>query len=191
MRSIALFVLAATVVSCGPKNTQATRPSNVEAVGAPDHFGRGIVRVGDSGDRVLVDVTRPGYWALVRFDTSGAAIAAAAMETRRTPGITWLEIPAGQNASRATASVTNPQCAENNRNAQRACLSRPREFTTGPALLRTGEVLILFVSTDPLRPALLEDRLNAIPEGAPLMQVPARVMQGRTDIWAAYLIRRT
>lgn len=190
MRVPALVLLTASLVACGPQQTAGTPPANVESVGAPDHFGRGIVRLGDAGDRILVDVSRPSYWTLVRFDSLGTPIAAAAMDTRRSPGITWLEIPAGQNASRGTASVANPACAETHRNARQDCARRPRVIETGPALLRSGEVIILFVTTEPFRPAALEDRLSQLPDRPTLLRVPAMVMAGREDVWAAYLVRR-
>jgi len=128
----------------------------------------------------------------VRFDSAGSAIAAAAMETRRAPGITWLQIPAGPSNERGTASVPNPNCSAsaNDRNARADCARRPRLIETGPALVRRGEIIMLFVTADPFRPAMLEDRLHALPAGTPLIQLPAMIMEGRTDVWAAYMVRR-
>lgn len=188
----ALIACSVAVSACGPGAGTVASPAGVEAVGAPDHFGRGILRLGDAGDRLLVDVLKPSYWTIVRFDSAGAPIAAAAMETRRAPGMTWLELPTGQNASRGTASVPNPACSAPaiDRNARADCVRRPRLIETGPALVRRGEVVILFVTAEPLRPATLEDRLHALPVGAPLMRVPALIMEGRRDLWAAYLVRR-
>lgn len=187
--SVALALGAALLVGCG--GPADVTPVPIESVGAPDYFGRGIVRIGDPGDRVLVHVAVPAFWAMVRFDANGDVMAAAAAETRRDPGMIWLAVPSGRQAvSRPVALVSNPACAESTSRARRDCAVQPRVVMTGAHPLRTGESLILFVSTEPIRPALIEDRLNLVPAGSGITRVPAFVMADRRDIWAAYLVRK-
>jgi len=187
----AALIGAAALAACGGSRQAAAPPAPVESVGAPDYFGRGIVRLGEQGDRVLIEINRPAYRAIVRFDVHGEVAAAAASERRNDPGMTWLAVPRGRdNAGRGTASVTNPSCAVTSAQARRECRAQPRLIQEGPPPLATGEVILLIVAADPISPAVLEDRLNLIPAGGAIARVPAFVMADRRDLWAAYLIRK-
>lgn len=185
------LVLSAAVLVAACSRTTDVAPLAVEAVGAPDYFGRGIVRLGDIGDRLLVHVSKPSFWAIIRFDAAGDVMAAAVADARRDPGMAWLAVPAGRLARQGAATTaSNPACSDQSARGRRECAIQPRVTTVGPMPLRAGESLILFVSVEPIRAATVEDRLNLVPPGAGIARVPAFIMAGREDIWAAYLVRR-
>ena len=189
MRAAAMLA-AMLVVACGGRPGD-TAPRLAESVGTAEHFGPGIVALGDAGDRILVDVRVNAFWSLVRLDSSGAAVGASAMTSPHPPAMTWLEIPsAGRGITRATRTAVNPVCDRGDRSARQQCTRNPRVIETGPTLLEAGEVVILIVTIDPLTPAMLEDRVAGIGPGTPRMRIPAIIMDGRTDVWAAYLARR-
>jgi hypothetical protein len=113
------------------------------------------------------------------------------MDTRHVPALTWIAVPGqGAGISRATGVSNSPFCDRADRSARQRCARSPRVFETGPPLLEPGEVVILFVTIDPMPASMLEDRIRQIGPGTPMMRMPALVMEGRTDLWAAYLVRR-
>ena len=168
-------------LACGPSPAAHPAPE-VMAVGAVDEFGRGILMVSTTGDRVYIETRRPSYVALVRLDAAGRVVAASSSGANRMQGTQWMVIPARPEAS-TRGDLESGSCPR-----VRGVCTIPASNVDMP--MQDREMLILVISDHAIEGAELSDRVSRLPPRLPPAQLPAVLMGEHPGLWAAYLAVR-